>query len=328
MRSIAANALTLMIVLGVALAAVVGYGVRGFNADGPLDTPATFVVARGAALERVANDLEQAGVIDSATLFRLGARYQGKDGALRYGEYAIPPRASMASVLDLLVSGKVVQYSIAVAEGLTSWEVVEILKASDVLTGEVEAVPAEGALAPDTYAVQRGDTRAEVLARMAALQTRRVAEAWAARAADLPFDTPQQAVTLASIIEKETGVAAERALVSAVFHNRLKRGMRLQSDPTIIYGITEGKGPLDRALTRGDIQRATAWNTYAIDGLPKTPIANPGREALMAAVRPAESDDLYFVADGSGGHAFARTLAEHNRNVAAWRAIERNRRAP
>ncbi len=325
MRSIAANALTLLIVLGVALAGVIGYGVRGFNAEGPLSAPQTVVVARGASLDRVATQLEQAGVITSAKLFRLGARYQGKDGALRYGEYQVPPGASMASVLDLLVSGKVVQYAIAVAEGLTAWEVVELLEASAVLTGEIAEIPPEGSLAPDTYAVQRGDTRAEVLVRMAALQQRRIGEAWTARAEGLPFDTPEQMVTLASIIEKETGVAAERPLVSAVFHNRLKRGMRLQSDPTIIYGVTEGRGPLGRALTRGDIQRPTAWNTYAIDGLPKTPIANPGRDALLAAVRPAESDALYFVADGGGGHAFARTLAEHNRNVAAWRAIERER---
>jgi len=324
-RSIAANALTLLIVLGVALAGVIGYGVRGFNAEGPLSAPQTVVVARGASLDRVATQLEQAGVITSAKLFRLGARYQGKDGALRYGEYQVPPGASMASVLDLLVSGKVVQYAIAVAEGLTAWEVVELLEASAVLTGEIAEIPPEGSLAPDTYAVQRGDTRAEVLVRMAALQQRRIGEAWTARAEGLPFDTPEQMVTLASIIEKETGVAAERPLVSAVFHNRLKRGMRLQSDPTIIYGVTEGRGPLGRALTRGDIQRPTAWNTYAIDGLPKTPIANPGRDALLAAVRPAESDALYFVADGGGGHAFARTLAEHNRNVAAWRAIERER---
>jgi len=324
-RSIAANALTLLIVLGVALAGVIGYGVRGFNAEGPLSAPQTVVVARGASLDRVATQLEQAGVITSAKLFRLGARYQGKDGALRYGEYQVPPGASMASVLDLLVSGKVVQYAIAVAEGLTAWEVVELLEASAVLTGEIAEIPPEGSLAPDTYAVQRGDTRAEVLVRMAALQQRRIGEAWTARAEGLPFDTPEQMVTLASIIEKETGVAAERPLVSAVFHNRLKRGMRLQSDPTIIYGVTEGRGPRGRALTRGVIQRPTAWNTYAIDGLPKTPIANPGRDALLAAVRPAESDALYFVADGSGGHAFARTLAEHNRNVAAWRAIERER---
>jgi len=326
-RSIAANALTLLVVLGVALAGVVGYGVRSFNAEGPMAAPQTVVVARGASLDRVATQLEQAGVIASATLFRLGARYQGKDGALRYGEYAVPAGASMAQVLDLLVSGKVVQYAVAVAEGLTAWEVAELLRASEALTGEIDLIPPEGSLAPDTYAVQRGDTRAEVLARMTALQNRRIEEAWAMRAEGLPFASPQEMVTLASIIEKETGVASERALVSAVFHNRLKRGMRLQSDPTIIYGITEGQGPLGRALTRGDIQRATAWNTYAIDRLPKTPIANPGRDALIAAVRPAESDELYFVADGSGGHAFASTLAEHNRNVAAWRAIERQRAA-
>jgi UPF0755 protein len=180
-------------------------------------------------------------------------------------------------------------------------------------------------LAPDTYSVQRGDSRAEVLERMAALQRERVAEAWAAQAPDSVLRSPEDLVTLASIIEKETAVAAERGLVAGVFHNRLRRGMRLQSDPTIIYGITEGRSRLDRGLTRADIQTPTPWNTYAIDALPPTPIGNPGRASLMAAAAPEETDALYFVADGTGGHAFARTLEEHNRNVARWRAIERAR---
>jgi UPF0755 protein len=244
---------------------------------------------------------------------------------LRFGEYRIPARASMKEVLDLLASGRTVLYAVTVPEGLTSWEVVELLRASDILTGEIDSIPSEGSLAPETYSVERGDSRAELIARMQALQARTLALAWEGRQEGLRLDSPAQALVLASIIEKETGVAGERARVSAVFHNRLDRGMRLQSDPTIIYGITEGRGRLDRAIRRSDISGETAWNTYVIDGLPPTPIANPGREAIVAAVQPEQTDELYFVADGTGGHAFARTLAEHNRNVQAWRAIEGER---
>jgi UPF0755 protein len=325
MRSIAANAITLFIVLGLALAGTVGYAVRAVDAPGPTGEATLFVVPRGAGLERVSVELERQGVIASASLFRILARYEGRDGSLRYGEYAAPAGASLRQVLDLVVSGRTVQHFITVAEGLTSREVVRLLEASELLDGEIAETPPEGSLAPDTYAVQRGDTRAEVIARMKALQERRVAQAWAERLPGLSLRSPEELVKLASMVEKETGVAAERERVAAVFHNRLNRGMRLQSDPTIIYGITQGERPLDRPLTRGDIQRQTPWNTYTIDGLPRTPIANPGFAALMAAAQPIASDELYFVADGAGGHAFARTLQEHNRNVAAWRAIERQR---
>ncbi|MEL6793054.1 MAG: endolytic transglycosylase MltG, partial [Pseudomonadota bacterium] len=208
---------------------------------------------------------------------------------------------------------------------LTSWEIVEQLRVSDLLTGEIDAVPAEGSLAPDTYFIQKGSTRAALIQRMAEAQTKIVEEAWAARDPETPLRSPEEAVILASIIEKETGVGAERAKVGGVFVNRLNRGMRLQSDPTIIYGITNGEGPLDRPILRSDISRPTKYNTYVIDRLPPGPIANPGRAAIMAAVQPEETEFLYFVADGTGGHAFARTLAEHNRNVAEWRKIERAR---
>ncbi len=325
MRSIAANALTLFIVLGLAIAGAIAYGVRAVDAPGPTTTATTFLVPRGAGLERVSNELERQGVIASASLFRMAARYEGFDGALRYGEYEAPAGASTREVLALVASGRTVQHFLTVAEGLTSREVVRLVEASELLSGEIDATPPEGSLAPDTYAVQRGDTRAEVIARMRALQERRVAQAWEERQPGLALRNPEDLVKLASVIEKETGVAAERERVAAVFHNRLQRGMRLQSDPTIIYGITQGEGPLDRPLTRADIQRQTPWNTYTIDGLPQTPIANPGLAALMAAAKPIETDELFFVADGTGGHAFARTLQEHNRNVAAWRAIERQR---
>jgi UPF0755 protein len=325
MRSLAANALTLLIVLGLVAAGAILWGVRQVDAPGPLTDERVFEVPRGASLTRVATLLEEQGVVESAMLFRLAARYRDQDQGLRYGEYMAPAGVSIAGMLDILTSGRTIQRQITIAEGLTSWEVVEVLRASDLLTGEIEAVPAEGSLAPDTYSVQRGDSRAEVLERMAALQRERVAEAWAAQAPDSVLRSPEDLVTLASIIEKETAVAAERGLVAGVFHNRLRRGMRLQSDPTIIYGITEGRSRLDRGLTRADIQTPTPWNTYAIDALPPTPIGNPGRASLMAAAAPEETDALYFVADGTGGHAFARTLEEHNRNVARWRAIERAR---
>ena len=325
MRSVAANAITLVILLGIVAAGAVGYGVRMWTAPGPLAEERLFVVERGASLDRVASALEAEGVVESAALFRIGARYAGRDAGIRFGEYEVPAGASMEQVLELLVSGRVVQYAVTAPEGLTSWEVVRLLEAEPVLSGEIASVPPEGTLAPETYSVSRGDRRAEVIDRMRRLQDRNLEEAWAARDPDIAISTPEEALILASIIEKETAVADERARVSAVFHNRLRRGMRLQSDPTIIYGITRGEGPLGREIRRSDIDRPTRWNTYAIDGLPPTPIANPGRDALFAATRPERTDELYFVADGTGGHAFARTLAEHNRNVAAWRELERRR---
>ena len=214
------------------------------------------------------------------------------------------------------------RFRIAVAEGVTSWQVVDALKSIEVLGGEAGPRPREGMLAPDSYEVTRGADRAELLAEMRARQERRIAEAWEMRQDDLPFDTPEEMLILASIIEKETGVPEERETVASVFINRLERGMRLQTDPTVIYGITKGEGVLGRGLRQSELRKVTPWNTYVIDGLPPTPIANPGRASLEAAVAPAETDYVFFVADGSGGHAFAETLAEHNRNVAKWRRIE------
>ncbi len=325
MRAVAANLMTLVIVLAMAVAGAVAWGRNAYLAPGPTSEERIVFVPRGAGLDRIADLLAADGVIGSASLFRLGARYEGRGGVIRYGEYAVPAGASMAEVLALLTSGRTVQHAFTVAEGLTSWEVAELINASPLLSGDAVAPPPEGTLAPDTYFVARGDGRAELLERMRVRQSRLLAEIWAQRDEDLAIASPEEALVLASLIEKETGIAGERRTVSGVFHNRLRRGMRLQTDPTIIYGITEGRGPLGRALTRRDIDAPTAWNTYTIDGLPPTPIANPGRASLEAAVRPERTEALYFVADGSGGHAFARTLAEHNRNVAAWRAIERAR---
>lgn len=217
------------------------------------------------------------------------------------------------------------RYRIAFAEGVTSWQVVQGLAQVDVLKGEIESIPAEGALAPDSYEVRVGDSREVVIERMAEAQTEILNRAWESRADDLPLKTPQEALILASIIEKETAVAAERGVVASVFINRLDKGIRLQTDPSVIYGITKGQGVLGRGLRQSELERKTDWNTYVIAGLPKTPIANPGRASIEAALNPEDTKFLYFVADGSGGHAFASTLDEHNRNVAKWRAIEAER---
>ncbi len=217
------------------------------------------------------------------------------------------------------------RYRIAFAEGVTSWQVVEGLKAVDVLRGDIDGLPAEGSVSPDSYEVRSGDSRESVLARMAQAQTEILNRAWEGRAEGLPFDTPEEALILASIVEKETGVAEERGLVASVFVNRLNKSIRLQTDPTVIYGITRGQGTLGRGLRQSELARKTDWNTYKIDGLPKTPIANPGRAAIEAVLNPDVSDFLYFVADGTGGHAFASTLREHNVNVRKWREIEASR---
>ncbi len=232
------------------------------------------------------------------------------------GETEEPP-AEYAEVRDAADT----RFRVALAEGVTSWQVVDELKAIDVLEGEVE-VPAEGSLAPDSYEIAPGDARADLIDRMQRAQEAILAEAWENRAEDLPLESPEEAMILASIVEKETGVAEERPQVASVFVNRLRRGMRLQTDPTVIYGITEGEGTLGRGIRASELRAATPYNTYVIEGLPPTPIANPGRAAIEAALNPAETRYVFFVADGTGGHAFAETLDEHNRNVARWRQIE------
>ncbi len=229
--------------------------------------------------------------------------------------------AAPAQYLDLAQQGDV-RWRVTLAEGVTSWQVVDALKRADFLDGAIAAVPAEGSLAPDSYEVDRGSARADLIAEMQKRQAATLAELWATRAEGLPYDSPEQALVMASIVEKETGIPEERKMVASVFINRLAQGMRLQTDPTVIYGITKGEGVLGRGLRQSELQRATPYNTYVIDGLPPTPIANPGRLSIEAALNPADSKYLYFVADGTGGHAFAETLEQHNENVAKWRAIE------
>jgi len=290
-----------------------------FEAPGPLAQETVVVVPRGAGLATIAEDLAAAGVVADPDIFRLGVRLFADARTLQAGEYAFPPSISMKEAAELLASGRTVVHRLTIPEGLTSTEIVALLAAAEPLTGEITTVPPDGSLLPETYHFHRGDSREAVLDRMRLAMDEALKELWPQRAANLPLNTPEEALTLASIVEKETGVDGERALVAGVFVNRLKKGMPLQSDPTVVYGITEGKAPLGRSLTRQDLAAPTPYNTYQIAGLPPGPIANPGLAALEAAVNPAETEYLYFVAAGDGGHAFAKTLAEHNRNVAKWR---------
>ncbi|MDI4657077.1 endolytic transglycosylase MltG [Xanthobacter autotrophicus] len=297
------------------------YAERAFYAPGPLATEKVVNIPRGSGVRDMGDILEREGVISNALLFLAGQRLARPDASFKAGEFVFKPGQSLASVIDTLASGKMVVHQVTIPEGLTSQQVVKRLMDNELLTG-TPAVPAEGTLLPETYQITRGQSREEVLKKMADEQRRLLATLWAKRAPDIPVKSPQELVILASIVEKETGLAAERPKVAAVFVNRLNKKMRLQSDPTIIYGIVGGRGALGRPISRTDIATATAYNTYAIDGLPPGPISNPGRDALAAVANPPRTKDLFFVADGTGGHAFAETLADHNKNVARWRAIE------
>ncbi|MEM6944880.1 MAG: endolytic transglycosylase MltG [Pseudomonadota bacterium] len=327
MKHLAANVLGLLIVVGIALGIAINWGKGAFEAPGPLAEASVVTVPKGAGLNEISTLLEEAGVIDDAMMFRLAAKYSGTARQLKFGEYQIAARSSLEDVLDQLARGDVISYRLTVAEGLSSAAVVALIDDMAVLEGEIAERPAEGSLAPDTYFVARGDTREQVIARMQAAQTRILEEAWAGRDEGLPLRSAEEALILASIVEKETGLDGERAKVASVFLNRLDRGMPLQSDPTVIYGITKGERELGRGIRRSELRRRTPWNTYTIPALPPTPIANPGRAAIEAVLAPETTPFVYFVADGTGGHAFASTLDEHNRNVARWRQIERQRRA-
>ena len=295
-------------------------------------TPQTIVILRrGAGLSEIADTLDEAGVIRSAMVFNLAARLSGAASELKAGEYNFPSRASMSEVLGKIRRGEIVRHMVTIPEGVTSAQAAAILMRHPVLVG-VAPTPPEGALLPETYDVQRGEDRAVVLKRMIDARDTALARLWAGRKPGLPVDTPDEAVTLASIVEKETGIASERPRVAAVFVNRLRKGMRLESDPTIIYGISRGEPLLDatgrrRGLRQSELARPNPYSTYQIAGLPPTPIANPGLDALKAVLNPPETDELFFVADGSGGHVFARTFDEHLRNVARWREVEQQRAA-
>ena len=282
-------------------------------------------IRQGASLPEIAANLKRAGTIGSASVFITAVQITGTARELKAGEYAVKNHASVQSILSDIRSGSTIRHQVTIPEGLTSEAVVAKLQAEPLLSG-VTPTPAEGSILPETYEIQRGEDRARILKKMMDAQDRLMVLLWQNRQADLPFQTPNEAVALASIVEKETGKATERPRVAAVFINRLRAGMRLQSDPTVIYGISQGR-PLGRGLLASELAADTAYNTYRIDGLPPTPIANPGRDALAAVLDPPKSSDLYFVADGTGGHAFASTLEDHQRNVARWRKIEKDRAA-
>jgi UPF0755 protein len=299
------------------------FGKQHYVAPGPLEEPATIVVAPGTGLAGISALLERHGVIDNRLLFSAAARLSGVQDQLKAGEYLFEPAVSMEQALDDLVTGRSVLHAITFPEGLTSEAIVARLRADPLLVGDIGEVPAEGTLLPETYKFTRGATREQVLNQMRQAHARLVEEIWARRVPGLPIETPAEFIALASIVEKETGRADERPRVAAVFINRLRQGMRLQSDPTVVYGIFGGAGkPPDRPIFQSDLQRQTPYNTYQIAGLPPTPIANPGRAALEAVANPSRTNELYFVADGSGGHVFAETLEDHNRNVERWRRIE------
>jgi len=316
---IAATFLITIAAVGAGL--LYSWGHQRFTGPGPLDQRKIVLIERGSGLEAIARQLTAEGVIRSPLLFRVGARVTGQARRLKAGEFEFPAEVSPERALQIIVSGRTVARTLTIPEGLTSREVVARIREAPALTGEIGQVPDEGTLLPETYHYERGDSRADLLRRMQDSMDRALAELWPHRAQDLPYDTKQGALTLASIVEKETAVPDERALVAGVFVNRLERGMRLQSDPTVRYALTEGDEELGRPLTRADWKVEHPYNTYRISGLPPGPIANPGRAALEAALNPADTEYLYFVADGSGGHAFAKTLREHNRNVAEWRKV-------
>lgn len=320
--------MTIITFMAVAAVALVYYAFREYQQPGPLDADTTFIVREGAGISEIADGLERRNIISNARVFKTVTRFLGDDQKSRHGEYAVSAHASMMEIMDVLKSGKSIQYSVTLPEGLTVKQVFKRLADDPNLDGDLpNELPAEGSLRPDTYKFTRGSKRATVLAQMLTAQERILDEVWQKRDKDLPLASKEEMVILASIVEKETGKADERPQVASVFLNRIRKGMRLQSDPTIVYGLFGGDGkPSDRELTRADVEKSTPYNTYRIDGLPPTPIANPGRAALEAVANPSRTDYFYFVADGSGGHAFATTLDEHNENVRRWRKFQEEQR--
>jgi UPF0755 protein len=316
--------ITIVLVLLIGSAAAYYYGMQKIEAPGPLQEEKVVNIPARAGMADIADTLQREGVIDNNRWAFIGAVIALKARSeLKPGEYAFQKNASLRSVIATMVDGKVVQHSVTIPEGLTSEQIVARLSENDIFAGSINEIPREGTLLPETYKFPRGTTRDQVIARMQQAQKRLVAEVWEHRNPDIPVKTPEQLVTLASIIEKETGKADERSRVAAVYVNRLRQKMKLQSDPTIIYGLVGGKGTLGRPIKRSEITQPSPYNTYVVDGLPPGPIANPGRASLEAAANPARTRDLFFVADGTGGHSFTETYDQHQKNVAKLRAMEK-----
>lgn len=314
---------TFLVVITVAVGAAVFVGKQRFEAPGPLQQDKIVNIPRGLGVRDIADLLAREGVIDQPWVFVGGVMVLKSRGDIKFGEYQFTKNASIGDVVETMIENKVVQHAFTVAEGLTSEQIVARLLENQSLSGQIKEIPREGTLLPETYRFTLGMPRDQIIQRMQAAHKRVLQDVWEHRMQDLPYKTPEQLVTMASIVEKETGKPEERTRVAAVFINRLKSKMRLQSDPTIIYGLTGGKGALGRPILRSEIDQATPYNTYVIDGLPPGPIANPGRASLEAAANPARTKELYFVADGTGGHAFADSYAEHQKNVAKLRVLER-----
>ena len=307
----------------LAVLLLLGWFVSGWYGSGPLVKDTPFTVPDGSSLSTVVDKLEDEGAIASAESFRLRARIFGGGAPIKAGEFLLPQGASPSKILSILQGDAVLRRFVTIPEGMPSIMVYERLMAQPLLTGDI-AVPEEGSVLPDTYEIKRGESRQDVLLRMQAAMRRTLAELWAGRGSNIAVKTPEEALTLASIVEKETGKPSERRVVAGLYSNRLRQGIMLQADPTIIYPITRGK-PLGRRIRQSEIQAVNDYNTYSMVGLPRGPITNPGKESIAAVLNPAETRALYMVADGTGGHLFAETLPEHNANVERWYAIRKAR---
>jgi peptidoglycan lytic transglycosylase G len=310
-------------VLVVVIAGVVGYGYYLFTRPGPLETSRVVFIPKGAGVDQITTRLHKAKVIGNRFSFKIWIRVYGAHGRLKAGEYRFPRSVSQKGAMQVLTQGKQILRRVTIPEGWTTYQILARIRRNPGLKGTVTLSPKEGSLLPDTYLFVRGETRDQLIRRMQKAMTTVVSRAWARRQPGLPLRSRREAVILASIIEKETSKKAERKRVSGVFINRLRKGMRLETDPTVIYSVTGGKGPLGRRLLRKDLRRDHPYNTYRNKGLPPGPIANPGKAAIVAAVNPMAHEEFYFVADGTGGHAFAKTFKEHKKNVRNWRKIRR-----
>lgn len=311
-------------IAAVALVIMVSLAIQRIDAPGPLPDDKVVVIVPGTDVGDIVGQLEHEGVIDSAALMTGTLYAEGDRSKIKAGEYRFKQNASLRDVIDTLVMGKQILHAITIPEGLTSEQICDRLRADDILTGDIKAVPKEGTLMPDTFKFARGTTREQILRTMQQAQKRIVKEVWDHHAQETPIRSPYEMLTLASIVEKETGKADERPRVAGVFVNRLMKGIPLQSDPTIVYGLVGGKATLGRGILKSEIEQRTPYNTYAVSGLPPGPICNPGRAAMEAVANPSRTKDIYFVADGTGGHAFAETLDQHKQNVLHWRQIEKD----
>ncbi|MBV9420558.1 MAG: endolytic transglycosylase MltG [Alphaproteobacteria bacterium] len=315
-----------LLVIVVIVAGAFEWESAKFTASGPAPKETVVLIKPKTGLKGISEQLAAVGAIDSPEMFQLDARYRQLNDKFKAGEYAIPAHASYSDIMNILVEGKSIQHKITAAEGLTSEMIVNLINKDPVLIGPPLAIPPEGTLLPETYLFMRGDTRQQILARMQKAQKEFIAKHWPKRDKNLPYTTIKDAIILASIVEKETGIASERPHVAAVFVNRLRLGMKLESDPTIIYSITRGY-PLGRGIRRSELDRVTPYNSYAVAGLPPTPICNPGKDAIAAVMNPGETKDLYFVAAGNGGHYFSATLADQQKHVHELRDRERIEKA-